>query len=160
MSAEVGTGRVFSSRYNRVLLTPGYSIYLSALLVVPAAVIFKNIAAGFAIAFATMVVSTWILTVRRRQRPALLLSDEGMQIENLPVIAWREIVSVRRDPDTRTEPWLIVRLRGEPKVRGNMITPAPLWSYPQDGTIRLRLSLLEDAPQDIEAAFKAFLKPN
>jgi len=158
MSAEVGTGRVFSSRYNRVLSTPGYSIYLSALLVIPAAVIFKNIAAGFAIAFATMVVSTWILTVRRRQRPALLLSDEGMQIENLPLIAWREIVSVRRDPDTRTEPWLIVRLRGETPVRGAIIRPTALWSYPQDGTILLRLSLLEDNPQDVEAAFRTFLR--
>lgn len=161
MSAGAGdlAGRVFSSRYRRgVLLAPKAGCLLAPVLVLPGALLLQNILLGIGVAFATLIVSAWIFTARRRMRPALSLSAQGMRLDGLPLIAWSDVMSVRRDPDSRAEPALLIRLRRFPAKPGAIITPAPLWRLPESDTLRLRVSLLEDAPGDVEEAFRVFLR--
>lgn len=151
-------GRVFASRYRRgVLLAPGAGCLFAPILVIPGATMMNSLLAGVAVALATLLVSAWIFTVRRRRRPALELSMAGMRLDGLAPTRWDQVVSVRRDPDTRADPVLLVRLRAAP-LRPTGALVSPLWRLVAQDTIRVRIGILEDSPQDVEDAFRAFMR--
>lgn len=156
--AENLAGRVFASRYRRgVLLAPGAGCLFAPILVIPGATMMNSLLAGVAVAVATLIVSAWIFTARRRRRPAVELSIAGMRLDGFPVTPWAQVVSVRRDPDTRADPALLVRLR-DTAFRPTGALISPLWRIVSDDTVRVRIGILEDPPQEIEEAFRAFLR--
>ncbi|MBU6372699.1 MAG: hypothetical protein KJS97_08220 [Alphaproteobacteria bacterium] len=151
-------GRVFASRYRRgVLLAPGAGCLFAPILVIPGATLMNNLLAGVALALATLIVSAWIFTARRRQRPAVELSSAGMRLDGLPPTPWSQVVSVRRDPDTRADDALLVRLKTLP-VRPTGALVSPLWRIVGEDTVRVRIGILEDPPSDVEDAFRTFLR--
>ena len=156
--AESAAGRVYASRYRRgVLLAPGAGCLLAPILVVPGATLMDNLLAGVMVALATLIVSAWVFTARRRRRPAIELSGAGMRLDGLPTTPWTQIVSVRRDPDTRADPALLVRMRNV-AFRPTVALVSPLWRIVNEDTVRVRIGILEDPPEDVEAAFRVFLR--
>jgi hypothetical protein len=156
-AGDVG-GRVFTSRYRRgVLLAPGIGCIAAPLLVLPGAMLTKNLLAGVLAAVATLLVSAWIFNARRRSRPALVLSSEGLRLDGLGAIPWSDVLSARRDPDTRADPALLVRVRALPATSSGALV-SPLWRVIDEDTLRVRIGILEDPAADVEEAVRLLLR--
>ena len=156
--ADDVAGRAFTSRYRRgVLLAPNMGCLVAPILVVPGAALTKNIAIGVLVALATLLVSAWIFTIRRRKRPAIVLSDRGLVLDGLAPIPWANVASARRDPDSRADPALLVRVRAL-QARPSGALASPLWRLVDVDTLRVRIGILEDPPHEVEEAVRLFLR--
>jgi hypothetical protein len=87
------------------------------------------------------------------ERPALTLSDSGVEIDGVPELLWSLVAQVEmRGVGPRA--MLAIRLK-RPLARARLTA---LWRPENERTLLLRLWLLEDNPHEIEAAFRYFIE--
>lgn len=157
----MSAARVFSSHYRTGLVflsAPG--LVVAPLFVAPGAALLHSIQLAIIVTLLSLLVSALIWTWIRRRKPALILTGDGVEIDGLPSIAWREIASIGRqsgDPNL-----LELRLREAPsRTRGpfsrGRVFVTPVWRPAPPKGIVLRTSLLQDARSEIENAFSYFL---
>lgn len=151
---------MFVSRYRRgLILAPSSGCLAAPVMFAPGWALSKSIAVGLLVAVFSVIATTALAHALRRLRPALSLSAAGVRIDGLAPLSWNDIISVRRDPDSRGPNQLLVRLRRPleqlPSAHGARVTP--LWSPLGADTLVLRTALLEDPTPAIEEAFRHFL---
>jgi hypothetical protein len=161
MSAAT-SGRTFIALYRPgVLLAPAPGCLLAPIFVVPGFALTQSLALSVLIAAAAFLVTSWLWTIRRRRRPALILSDDGVEIDGLPRIPWGLVHAVKPGPNETEAEGLVVRLKqqlfgpGGTANRANLLTP--LWRPLEENALLLRTPLLQDPSPDIERAFRYFL---
>lgn len=110
----------------------------------------------------------WPLT--RFDRPALKLSEDGVEIDGLGAVRWRDISDVR-------DGMVQVKAVKLPAIDLSFTRPIPdvfsataatrlrpweirIFKLRRDGKIRLDLSKLEDTPEDVRSAFRYFMSGN
>jgi hypothetical protein len=158
------TGRTFTARYRKSVLFVSLPVLAAAAVVAVAVwLALHNFTAALAAAGLALLSATMLVSAQKRARPALLLSEYGVEIDGLTILPWKMVGQVRvhesQSEDSDAPPGLVLRFaqrQGWPKdVRAT--GPSPLWR-PLEGGLFLRAALLEDAPDTIADAFNFFLR--
>lgn len=146
--------RQFVARYRPgVIFTPKPGFLVAPLVFLPSIGLFKSvIMAALLAAAAFLAVSMWYSSQRKRN-PPLVLSSNGLAIESMKLVPWRDVAAVSRAADQRGRPALNIDFNR----RGPQINASPLWKITGSQSILLHVSLLSDRLEDIEDAFDLFM---
>lgn len=145
---------MFVARYRPgVIFTPKPGFLIAPLVFLPGIILFKSvIMSAMMAAAAFLAVSVWY-SGRRKRSPPLVLSSEGLAIESMKLVPWRDVAAISRAADQRGRPALHIDFN----KRGPQINSSPLWKITGSQSIMLHVSLLADRFEDIEDAFDLFM---
>lgn len=161
------TGRVYTADYDRSNMTRKVWVPL----ILSGALGFIGLAVGqpiisfFGAMFIFIALRHWPLA--RKERPALILSSEGAEIDGLGLVKWGDVATVNSGMvmvKGLKIPALDITLR-RPLLEVFHETEATRlrpWEFRvfklrRDGQIRLDLAKMADTPEDIQQAFRYFI---
>jgi hypothetical protein len=146
--------RQFVSRYKPgVLFAPKPGFLLAPIVFLPGMALFKSVIMAALIAAAAYAAMALWYSSQRKRNDALVLSDQGLTIEGMKPMPWRDVASISRAVDQRGRPALNIDFH----KRGPQINASPLWKITGSQSILLHVSLLTDRLEDIEDAFDLFM---
>lgn len=160
------SGRVFIADYDRSDATKRVWVPLAiAGANGIAALVLQNVVLTvFAMVFTAIAVRHWPLV--RTERPALILSDDGVELDGLGRVAWADVASVERgmvQVKALKRPAIDLGFkRALPQVfKGSEATRLRPWEVRffklrRDGKLRLDLAMLADDADEIFQAFRYF----
>ena len=160
------TGRVFTANYDTsdVAIKVWIPLGVSAILGTGGLIMGQPLFSLLAAALTFISLRSWPLT--RTDRPALTLSDDGVEIDGLGMVHWQDIQDVNSG---------VVEVKGEKRpaidlafrrsiseifeaTEATRLRPweIRIFKLRRDGKMRLDLSRLDDAPDEILEAFRYF----
>ena len=163
------TGRVFTANYDTsdVAIKVWIPLGVSAILGTGGLIMGQPLFSLLAAALTFISLRSWPLT--RTDRPALTLSDDGVEIDGLGMVHWQDIQDVNSG---------VVEVKGEKRpaidlafrrsipeifeaTEATRLRPweIRIFKLRRDGKMRLDLSRLDDAPDEILEAFRYFQSP-